>query len=92
MAERIGKNHLHGKALSLWGCLMVRDDIGVPVDDLTDSLLLFVSELPGNDGAYAFTAGKIIRMVYRWLIAAIGISSRRRKRFSSHQQVNTLYI
>ena len=33
MAERIGKNHLHGKALSLWGCLMVRDDIGVPVDD-----------------------------------------------------------
>ena len=34
MAERIGKNHLHGKALSLWGCLMVRDDIGVPVDDV----------------------------------------------------------
>ena len=91
MAESIGKNHLHGKALSLWGCLMVRDDIGVSVDDLTDSLPLFVSELPGN-GAYALTAGKIVRMVYRWLIAAIGISSRRRKRFSLHQQVNTLYV
>ena len=63
MAESIGKNHLHGKALSLWGCLMVRDDIGVPVDDLTDSLLLFVSALPGN-GACAFTAGKIVRMAY----------------------------
>jgi len=33
MAERIGKNHLHGKALSFVGRLMVRDDIGVPVDD-----------------------------------------------------------
>lgn len=70
---------------------MVRDDIGVPVDDLTDSLLLFVSAVPGN-GAYALIARKIVRMVYRWLIAATGISSQGRKRFSSHQQVNTLYI
>ena len=58
MAESIGKNHLHGKALSLWGCLIVRDDIGVPVDDLTDSLLLFVSVLPGNRQYMCFNCQK----------------------------------